>query len=45
MIMSVVGWSKEDALQPPPSHQTVHADFPHTAFVWHYPIAGDGFIN
>ncbi|NHI95057.1 MAG: hypothetical protein EAX96_21380, partial [Candidatus Lokiarchaeota archaeon] len=27
------------------THQTVHAGFPHTSFVWHCPIAGDGLIN
>ena len=32
-------------LSPPPPHQTVRTDFPYTAFVWHCPIAGDGFIN
>ena len=32
-------------LSPPLPHQTVRTDFPYMAFVWHCPIAGDGFIN
>ena len=30
--------SKEEALRPPPPHQTGHADFPHPAFVWTIPF-------
>jgi len=37
--------SKEEGLRPPPPHQTGRADFPHPAFVWHCPVAGDDFIN
>jgi hypothetical protein len=37
----IVRLSKEEALRLPPRHQTAHAGFLHTAFVWHCPIAGE----
>ncbi len=43
-VVGISGRVKE-WLSPPPPHQTVRTDFPYTAFVWHCPIAGDGFIN